>query len=79
MVTNHKIKIVYLVGQDGNIALENNVLDFSLQAWCFSMILQNKYTNLQAYLNGKSWVSTSFPCIRQLTFASNNKVVIWKR
>jgi hypothetical protein len=32
MVANHKIKIVYLVGHDGNSALENNVLDFSLQA-----------------------------------------------
>ena len=76
MVANHKIKIVYLLGQDGNSALENNVLDFSLQAWCFYMILQNKYTNLQAHSNGKSWVSPPFPCIRQLTFASNNKVVI---
>lgn len=79
MVTNHKIKIVYLVGQNGNSALENNVLDFSLQAWCFSMILQNKYTNLQAYPNGKSWVSPPFPCIRQHTFSSNNKVVNWKQ
>ena len=57
MEANHKIKIVYLVGQDGNTALENNVLDFSLQALCSSMILQNKYTNLQAHPNGKSWVS----------------------
>lgn len=34
MVANHKIKFVYLLGQDGNGALENNVLDFSLQTWC---------------------------------------------
>jgi hypothetical protein len=76
MVVNHKIKIVYLVGQDVNSALENNVLDFLLQAWCLSMILQNIYTNLQAHPNGKSWVSPPFSCMRQLTFASNNKVVI---
>lgn len=49
MVANHKIIIVYLVGQDGNSALENNVLDFSLQALCSSMILQNKHTTLQAH------------------------------
>ena len=77
MVVNHKNKIVYLVGQDGNSALENNVLDFSLQAWCFSMILQIKYTNLQAHPNGKSWVNPPpFSCITQHRFASNNKVVI---
>jgi hypothetical protein len=75
-VANHKIEIVYLVGQDGNSALENNVLDISPQVWCFSMILQNKYTNLQAHPNGKSWVSPPFFCLRQLTLASNNKIVI---
>lgn len=48
MVTNHKIKIVYLVRQDGSSALENNVLDFSLQAWCFSMILHH-FTGLSQW------------------------------